>query len=245
MLENNYYRELSFPFDLELQNFPPIAGVRTLVEEKKKQVQISADVNSPVIYLEDNKTDNTNHPEIGVPDDLVSSNLLTDLGAKLPLKLGMYPYPKENLGMMFRQAIFHLGLNITFSEIFYTPIGGRIPIHIDDDHYSNMTKLNVCISSANSLMTWFEPLPEFRNKSPYRTPLNTQYLGFKPNEVKPLVSKCMAGIYLINAGIPHGIDNPEDATLDRWTMSLTLGKPPSNKLQFEEAVNIFHDYIVT
>lgn len=136
-------------------------------------------------------------------------------------------------------------LHIKFYEVFYTPPQHDLHIHVDSNEYSNMTKLNFCLSSIDSVMNWFEPKTEFKNKSSSQTMLKTNYLKFKPEEVDLLHTQCIAGWYLVNAGIPHNATNFTDE--QRWTLSYTLldlSVNPPVHLEFDKAAEIFKDYIL-
>lgn len=133
---------------------------------------------------------------------------------------------------------------VNFAEIFYTPPFSRCNIHVDTAQISNMTKLNLCICHPNSVMNWYEPLPDFADKKPSVTELTTAYLKYKKNEVKLLHSECISGWTIVNAGIPHDGENPTEEV--RWTLShslMDLSDGKRNHLQFEKAVEIFQEYI--
>lgn len=136
-------------------------------------------------------------------------------------------------------------IHVKFYEIFYTPPQKELYIHVDRNVYSNMTKLNYCICDPNSVMNWFEPKENFKSKTASQTMLKTNYLKFAPDEVNLLHTECIAGWYLVNAGVPHNATNFTDS--QRWTLSYTLldlNTSPADHLEFDRAVEIFKEYLI-
>lgn len=152
--------------------------------------------------------------------------------------------PWSKINKKLHRELGKLGLYIEHSEIFYSPPQEGIYIHVDTNTFSNMTKLNFCICNPLSVMNWFEIKEEYKNKSPKETMLSTKYLKYDKHEVKKILhTECIAGWHIVNAGIPHNSTNYTDEP--RWTLSYVIKKQMAKEfLEFEEAVEIFKDYII-
>ena len=136
-------------------------------------------------------------------------------------------------------------LHVKFYEIFYTPPQQELYIHVDRNVYSNMAKLNFCICDPLSVMNWFTPKEQFKKKMASQTMLKTDYLRFKSEEVDLEYTECIAGWYLVNAGIPHNATNFTDK--QRWTLSYTLldlNNDPADHLEFDRALEIFKECLI-
>jgi|694.fasta_scaffold88964_4 hypothetical protein len=153
--------------------------------------------------------------------------------------------PWSKISKNLHKFLDQLNLFVMHSEIFYTPPQQGIYIHVDTNKFSNMTKLNFCICNPFSMMNWFEIKKEYRDKNHLKqTMLTTNYLKYEPNEVETILhSECVAGWYIVNAGIPHNSTNFTNE--QRWTLSYVLkDRETHDYLQFDKALEIFKNYIV-
>ena len=92
-------------------------------------------------------------------------------------------------------------------------------------------------------MSWFDPLPEHRNKEILFSEINSPYMFFPREEVELVHQNQMYGDYLINPGIPHNFVN--NSAHECWVVSLTLfDKNTQTFLSFEEAVKRFNAYLL-
>ena len=154
-----------------------------------------------------------------------------------------YTYDYNNLDIRLIKYLEEKNIYITFAEIFYSPPNTRIPIHLDAPNLKHFTKLNICISDESSYMNWYSVKPEFINKIAKLTILHRPYLEYKLNEVDLVYTKCINGIYLVNASIPH--DSTNFTNLSRWTLSLGLNDSKiKDELEFEEAYNRLESIII-
>lgn len=152
----------------------------------------------------------------------------------------MFSYPKEGLDSNLTALISGSGLSVYWSEIFYNPPHTSIPIHADTHHISNMAKINIHHGCSGSIIKWYNPLPEFTNKAPLKTPLDTEYLMFEDNEALLIHSQEIDTISVMNAGVPHGFENNTDEP--SWILSLVLFKDGMNA-HFDDVLNVFQDYL--
>jgi hypothetical protein len=140
-------------------------------------------------------------------------------------------------------------------EGFYTPTnGGKIPLHNDTSTISNAVKINFTWGPDNSVTRWWHvKQPEYLK--PVK-PDNSHILiaGLVPDIVvtdaysareedcELVHEQVINRPSLMNIGQLHSTFNP-NMTEDRWTLCFTLLKLDNTHLQFEEAVQIFKDYI--
>ncbi len=95
---------------------------------------------------------------------------------------------------------------------------------------------------GTGLMSWFNPLPDYKNKKMSLTEIGSPYMSFSKEEVKLAHYNQMRGDYIINPGIPHSFVN--NSACDCWVVSLALlDKNTRDFLLFEDAIKSFNKYI--
>lgn len=184
---------------------------------------------------------NNLYRKIGIPFEVNTPDFPISEGTFVhPAKVTMYDYVTESLDSRFLDLLHQLGISIFRSEIFYIPPHDVVPIHVDTSRFSNMVKINFHVGASTCCINWYDPLPEFMNKSPLKTPLDTEYLVYEPHEVQLIESQHVHSVSFMNAGVPHGYVN--NSNLPSWILSIALLQGNSN-LQFKEALEIFKNYI--
>ena len=153
----------------------------------------------------------------------------------------IFPYPKWAVDERLNSLIESLGLYVSHQEVFYTPPHGKLPIHVDQYNFSNMTKLNWVIGGKGSHMVWWKPKPGVPLRY-YTTPIGTQYLMFEESEVDEVFRGEIGLGTFVNAGVPHSIDNPTDD--GRWTLSHCLSyRGTKRMIEWPQMLEIFKDYL--
>ena len=169
------------------------------------------------------------------------------------LKHQHIPYHKDSVMDNF---LSKLGLSVLNTEVFYTPGGKSLPIHIDGPELDNHVKINISYGPPEGTTRWFKA-PNIDIKEL----LKDQFENIEPNQNL----EGIAGTYiehksitveekdcnmvyeantdkpsLVNVGAFHSSYNPTDE--GRWTLSFVIGK--NNKyLCWDDAIEIFKDYI--
>ena len=140
-------------------------------------------------------------------------------------------------------------------EGFYTPTnGGKIPMHNDTPTLCNATKINFTWGPDNSVTRWWcVKQPEYlKPVKPDNRHISTAGLvpdivvtdayTAREEDCELVHEQVINKPSLMNIGQLHSTYNP-NMTEDRWTLCFTLLKLDGTHLQFEEAVQIFKDYI--
>lgn len=135
-----------------------------------------------------------------------------------------------------------LGCEIMASTIFYSQPRNTTPTILgwhNDGEYGDYTKFNFIWGSTNHLMLFGEPT------GPYPEPVvnraGTRYTSFKENELKNIVSLQIDKPIIFNGNIPHEIRNFDHNS--RWCLSMVINYN-GNRLLWNDALNIFKDYII-
>lgn len=153
----------------------------------------------------------------------------------------IFPYKREDIDSRLLDLISSVGLYVSHQEVFYTPPNGKLPIHVDQYNFSNMTKLNWVIGAKGSHMVWWKPKPGTPLRY-YTTPIGTQYLLFEEEEVDEVYRGEIGLGTFINAGVPHSIDNPTDE--GRWTLSHCLSFNGTRRMiEWQDAMKLFAKYL--
>jgi hypothetical protein len=138
----------------------------------------------------------------------------------------------------------NLGIEITHSEIFYTPPRLGINIHVDGTtvDVNAICKLNWVFGAKGSFMTWWELKDPDTQLNQHRTPIGTPYLLFDQNDCEAVWRQEIHQPTLVNAGLPHNMHNPTEEA--RWCVSYALGdKDTKQLLRWDDAVIRFSNYI--
>ena len=153
----------------------------------------------------------------------------------------MFPYSINDVDPRLVKWLDDLGMYISHQEVFYTPPGGKLPIHVDQYSYSNICKLNWILDAKGSQMVWFQPKPGTQLRY-YTTPIGTQYLMFEPDEVNEIYRDEIKLGTIVNAGIPHSVYN--DTNEGRWCLSHCPSLKTTRKMiEWPQAMEIFANFL--
>jgi len=132
-------------------------------------------------------------------------------------------------------------------EVFYTPPGGKLPIHSDGiQPFIDFIKFNYVYDGEKSLMSWYELKQDIQLDSD-QTGINTSYTPINENQVNLIYKSNMEKPSLINAGKPHGMSNIENDK-GRWCVCLipcykNKINNGTSRIEFNDALSIFSKYI--
>jgi hypothetical protein len=147
----------------------------------------------------------------------------------------------------FSSWVDSLGLVMTYPPlIFYTPVGHQIGIHIDGPgEIVNRACINWCVQGAGSLMHWYAVK---KDKAPFEesiTQAGTPYTQYHPNDLIHLHSQPVKWPSIVQTGIPHNVHNSKWEP--RWVISCDISTKdkPEEGLTYEQALEIFKQWIAT
>ena len=154
----------------------------------------------------------------------------------------IFPYNYNDVDPKLISLVDSLDLFISHQEVFYTPAKSKLPIHVDQDRFSNMSKLNWIFGAPGSEMIWWKAKDE-NNLKHYTTPIGTKYLYFTEDEADEVFRHEITESTFINAGVAHSIDNHTDE--GRWCLSHCINlKNTKKNIQMEEVKEIFKNYVL-
>lgn len=144
-------------------------------------------------------------------------------------------YSTELIDKRLSTLLSNLDITIAHSEVFFTPPYSQLDIHIDVGGVGNLTKLNVCVSSNQSFMNWYEVTSESIDHEAKSTQIGTPYISINRQHTRLLHTECINGTFIVNAGIPH--DSTNHTADNRWTLSMVLWDDINHRhLQFDDAL---------
>lgn len=153
----------------------------------------------------------------------------------------IFPYSKEWLDPNLLKLIDDLGYFISHQEMFYTPPRGKLPIHVDQYSYSNMSKLNWIFGGVGEYVWWKAKNPS-APLNYYTTPIGTKYIYFEENDVDEVYRYPVTKSTFFNAGLPHSVDNFTDE--GRWCLSHCINsKKTRQMIEMSEVHTVFAKYI--
>lgn len=155
----------------------------------------------------------------------LEANNLGYLPTTWDLILESYPYPprdgipynyfahyvldKKFLNPQFLEILSAGGMEVFHSEVFFRPGTGELYdafIHTDGHKILPcMAKINWVMGDPGNLMSWYLPKVDPTEDNELITKAGTKYLVFEENQVDLLDQVDMNGLYVVNAGIPHGV----------------------------------------
>lgn len=134
-----------------------------------------------------------------------------------------------------------LSLNIVLAEVFYSIPHLFSEIHTDNTG-GDINKINWIYGGDNCSMNWYSIKTTNNKKDFVKTPIDTRYTEYHPDEVNIIESAVLTSPSLVNVGIPHNIKNQNE---HRWCISLVYKfKYSSRRPTMVESLNLFKDYIV-
>jgi len=120
-----------------------------------------------------------------------------------------YAYPVERITKEFKDILAHTSMVVRHAEIFYRPgVGEEFDAFIHTDGHQiveGLAKINFIIGGENNIMSWYIPHVPITDSHIKTTSVGTKYLNFEPNEVNLIDEAELNGLYIVNAGIPHGV----------------------------------------
>ena len=156
-----------------------------------------------------------------------------------------------------------LGLITKHTEVFYTPPGGELPIHADDLTIDNRAKINITWGPPEGTVRWWksenaqaitdlESAKEMLGDElqPYEDFSKRQHTNLlaKKEDCELLWEANTNKVSLLNVGQLHSTYNPTN--VGRWTLCFVpasealRGGLNGGYLTFEEAVEVYADYII-
>lgn len=184
---------------------------------------------------------NNLYRKLNLPFDIVTLDFPKEQGTFEHLTdVTMFSYSKKLIDPRLLALINDCGMVVYWTEIFYNPPHTIVPVHVDAGQLSSMTKINIHAGHADCTIKWYTPLPEYTNKKPQLTPLNTEYLMYDEDEVNVIHSRGIDHVSIMNAGVPHSFEN--NTNEPSWILSIVLFKDGRNA-QFEEVTELFDIYI--
>tara|TARA_R110001592_G_scaffold127338_1_gene339058 strand:+ start:2232 stop:2852 length:621 start_codon:yes stop_codon:yes gene_type:complete len=158
------------------------------------------------------------------------------------------------------EFVKQFGLQIVNTELFYTPGGKKLPIHIDDWVKDDHVKINISWGPKEGTTRWWDA-PNFTEEEEYDSNYNSlkdldhvKYENFSDRHHRSIILKeeeCEL-IYeantdkpsLVNVGTFHSSHNPTEE--GRWTLCFILGYNKDdwdNLVPWDKAIDIFKEFI--
>ena len=142
----------------------------------------------------------------------------------------------------FEQWLSQFGLHIQRLEIFHTEPNRITGWHTDMNPPTDWVKINWVYEEGVSHMEW----AELNITSPLISRpsiAGTSYVRFEPETTTTVCRHDLIGPTLINAGLPHRIDNSKNT--DRWCLSvIPWHTDRHSRVLWQDAVEIFRDYLI-
>jgi hypothetical protein len=154
-------------------------------------------------------------------------------------KLSAIEYPASIIKWLDQYGIF-----VAWIDAICMPPHSTIPIHIDGQRLnSSRCKLNWVYCQGETKTEWWT-INQLQDTSATSVLDNTaNYLRFDPAECTQVWSAQLGQPSLIEAGLPHSVINSSE--YPRWCLSNSLcWKSSRHNVRFQEAVEVFKDYIV-
>ncbi len=158
------------------------------------------------------------------------------------------------------EFVKQFGLQIVNTELFYTPGGKKLPIHIDDWVKDDHVKINISWGPKEGTTRWWNA-PNFTDEEEYDSNYNSlkdldhvKYENFSDRHHRSIILKeeeCEL-VYeantdkpsLVNVGTFHSSHNPTEE--GRWTLCFILGYNKDdwdNLVPWDKAIDIFKEFI--
>ena len=153
----------------------------------------------------------------------------------------IFSYEQSWLDRTLAEFFHSRGCFITYQEMFYTPPFGKLPIHVDQEQFSNMAKINWILGAQGSEMVWWNPKDPTQTNT-HTTPTGTKYMLFSEDMVDEEYRFPVRTSTFINAGIPHSVDNHTNE--GRWCLSHCVSMyGHAESIQMDQVHEIFKDCI--
>lgn len=122
-----------------------------------------------------------------------------------------------------------LGARVGHAELFYTNPYQITSIHTDI-HPGDLVKLNFVFGGRGSKMCWYKVANTTLKSTNFTELVDSPYIFYKPNEVLFLYKEEIESPSIIQAGIPHNIQNSDE---ERFCLSITLLKKETNQSAYD------------
>jgi hypothetical protein len=147
----------------------------------------------------------------------------------------------EKIDERLENFLSSFNLMTQLSACFYTPPNfNRGWNHVDSSKLDNMVKLNYIIGGENTVMRWFKFIGPEDHIVRQANTLGDPYAKFVSAECELIWEEELTGFCLVNAGIPHNIQN--NSSHIRWSFSYGLLHLDTTRLQWNEIDGIFKNY---
>lgn len=135
-----------------------------------------------------------------------------------------------------------LGIKTLIVEIVYTPPNSNLPIHSDSIPIDNHVKLNISWGDSEKARTrWW--LPKDRTKPSDAFPVKNNPVKNNREEYDLIYQAQTNSPCLVNVGQLHDSYNPSNQ--GRWTLSHILANHDDSLLQWDQAIEVYKEYIIT
>lgn len=166
----------------------------------------------------------------------------------------MYMHVYPAIGMLnpkFIVAMSKFDLVIDHIEIFHSKPNEFTPIHrdvstlpTDSNNSYDFIKLNYIYGGKNSLMKWYETLPDIKplNKNIYnnQSSVNVTSDAYRKEDVTVMHEQVVGFPSIVQVGIPHNVQNTDE---DRYCLCIVPTKN-GKRLSIDTALSLFETYIV-
>ena len=142
----------------------------------------------------------------------------------------------DDINPVLISRLEELGLRIGFAELFYTNSFQITGIHTDVA-LGDLAKLNFQFGGTGSTMKWYSPRSDVV-KQPLTTVVNTNYVLYNSSEVEFLEQHFVGFPSLVQAGVPHNIENNSEP---RYCLSLVLLNKTNRRLTMSEGYKLLVD----
>jgi hypothetical protein len=130
-------------------------------------------------------------------------------------------------------------LMIDLCENFYTPAFQKSKIHSDSEHYlDDFIKINFIFGGRDSTMNWYNIKNNIVGKK-LKTGISTDYILYDENDVERIFTAQVKFPSLIQAGIPHNIENLSEP---RYCLSI-IPSMKGKKISMQQGIEIFKEYL--
>jgi hypothetical protein len=167
--------------------------------------------------------------------------------SQLPDK-GHVPINTSYINRDLIDFMYERGIRIKNADVFCSPPGFELGIHVDGIKLSNCVALNwAYCDEQGAMMHWWKPKSEeskivdpSEQQNAYGITTTPYALGWEKHEVDFLAEVEVRQPTLVNIGIPHGMKNRTNSY--RKALSLTwLYK--NGDLEWDDAINLLGDLI--
>lgn len=159
---------------------------------------------------------------------------------KLPTK-GHIPISLDMVNAEMVDWFEMLGMYIKNVDVFCSPPGFRLPIHVDGKKIDNCCAINWAYCDEDgALMEWWKPISDKINtvtpgteKDAYNITTTPYAFAWKDEECNKVFESEVKQPSLVNIGQPHAMSNHTNS--QRFAISITWKRFDGMDMQFEDA----------